>query len=77
MRINSIFKTENRFNCEEFNDFLLEEAYLEDVSVTSNSIKFRYLLDGEAVDCSFRYDSIHLDDLRLGSAANVQCLAVY
>ena len=46
-----MIEADNRFNCDEFNDFLIEKVYLEDVSVTIDSIKFHYLLDSESVDC--------------------------
>ena len=37
----------NRINCQEMQDFLVEEARLEDVVIDENSIKIVYLLDGD------------------------------
>ena len=69
-------ETKNHVNCQEFEDFLVEEAILEDVLVKSNEIWFRYLLDGEEVDCSVKYDSIGLEDTNLASPARVKCFAI-
>ncbi|NEO52871.1 MAG: hypothetical protein F6K54_07115 [Okeania sp. SIO3B5] len=71
-----MLETKNHFNCEEFEDFLVEEVYLENVLVKSNEIWFRYLLDGEKIDCSIKYDSISLEDTNLASPARVKCFAV-
>nr|WP_293105254.1 hypothetical protein [Okeania sp. SIO2F4] len=42
-----MLETKSNFNCQEFDDFPIEEAYLENVLVKGNEIWFRYLLDGE------------------------------
>ena len=76
MTITPISKAEERFNCQEFDDFLIQEVRLEEVSVTGEKISFQYLLDGEPIDCYFGYDSINLKDARLGSPEKVQSLAV-
>ncbi|NES68743.1 MAG: hypothetical protein F6K24_27690 [Okeania sp. SIO2D1] len=49
-----ILETKNHFNCQEFDYFLIEEVYLENVLVKGNEIWFRYLLDGEEIDCSIK-----------------------
>ncbi len=71
-----VLELKNHFNCQEFEDFLVEEVYLENVLVKSNEIWFRYLLDGEEIDCSVKYDSISLEDTNLASPARIKCFAV-
>ncbi|WP_293062213.1 hypothetical protein [Okeania sp. SIO2B3] len=36
-------ETKKYFNCQEFDDFLIEEVYLENVLVKGSEIWFRYL----------------------------------
>ena len=69
-------ETRNHFNCHMFDDFLIQDVSLEKVLVKSNEIWFRYLLDGEEIDCSIQYSSIGLADPSLGSPTQVQCFAV-
>ncbi len=71
-----ILERKSHFNCQEFNDFLIKEVYLENVSVKGNEIWFRYLLDGEKIDCSIKYESINLEDSNLGSPSQVKCWSV-
>ncbi|NES85534.1 MAG: hypothetical protein F6K63_17760 [Moorea sp. SIO1G6] len=71
-----ILENKNHFDCQEFDDFLIEEVYLEKVLVKPDEIWFRYLLDGEEIDCSIKYDSISLEDKNLGYSSQVQCWAV-
>ncbi|NEP59164.1 MAG: hypothetical protein F6K31_19420 [Symploca sp. SIO2G7] len=69
-------EAQNHCDCQEFEDFLVEEVYLENVLVKSNEIWFRYLLDGEEIDCSIKYDSISLEEPNLASPTQVKCFAL-
>lgn len=71
-----MLETKNYLNCQEFDDFLIEEVYLEKVLVKPDEIWFRYLLDWEEIDCYIKYDSISLEDQNLGYPSQVQCWAV-
>ena len=71
-----MLETKNHFNCQEFDDFTIKEVYLENVLVKANEISFRYLLDGEEIDCFIKYDSINLEDSNLSSPSQVKSWSV-
>jgi len=66
----------SRVTCHEFDDFLAEEIYLDQVLVNDNLIEFIYLIDGEPVRCSIRYNSIKLTDVALKSLEEAKRFAV-
>ncbi|MDJ1185756.1 hypothetical protein [Roseofilum casamattae] len=71
-----MLEAKNHFNCTEFDDFPIEEAYLNDIVVRDNKVRICYLLDGEPVEYSIEYDSISLEDPILGSPLQVKCWSV-
>lgn len=68
--------TKSRVNCSKFDDFLVEEVSLEDVSVNNDTIEFTYLIDGEPIRCSIRYNSIKFTDPAFKSTEDVKGFAV-
>ncbi|MDJ0800001.1 MAG: hypothetical protein QNJ51_24870 [Calothrix sp. MO_167.B12] len=66
----------NQNSGQQFQDFLVEEARLEDVSFTEDKLKIIYLLDGDPVQFSIRYNSISFADSALGSPSQVEVFAV-
>ena len=68
--------TKSRVNCSKFDDFLVEEVILEDVSVNNDTIQFTYLIEGEPISCSIRYNSIIFTDPAFQSAEDVKRFAV-
>lgn len=69
-----MLETENRISCEKFQDFLVKEARLEDVSVGEDTLKITYILDGDPLEFALRYDTISFTAPQL--AARVQEFAV-
>ncbi|MDJ1173870.1 hypothetical protein [Roseofilum capinflatum] len=53
-----IVQEKRRLECHEFDDFLVTEVCLDQVSVNNNQLKFTYLIDGEPNSCSIRYNTV-------------------
>ena len=66
----------NRIENKEMHDFLVMEARLENVTIEQNTIKVVYILDGDSVVFSIRYDSINLSELNQSSPESIELFGV-
>lgn len=57
----------SRVTCDHFDDFLINEVYLQEVVVDNNIIKFTYLADNHPIHCSIRYNSVDFTHNQLKS----------
>lgn len=46
----------SQVSCHKFDDFLVEEVYLEKVSVSEDIIQFTYLIGSKPIRCSIQYN---------------------
>ena len=53
-----MLKTQSRTNCDLFDDFLVEEVFLEDVLVLKDKIEFVYIVEEEKIRCCINYKSV-------------------
>ncbi|RKZ43134.1 MAG: hypothetical protein DRQ41_06015 [Gammaproteobacteria bacterium] len=65
----------SRVSCHVFDDFLVEEVYLDQVSVNQDIIQFVYLVEGKPIRCSIRYNSIKFSDPALKSLESAKHFA--
>ncbi|MDY7002854.1 MAG: hypothetical protein SWX82_02455 [Cyanobacteriota bacterium] len=69
-------KNKSRIDCQKFDDFLVGEVCLEDVSVYRDTIGFIYSIEGEQIGCRVRYDSVELNNSALISLEKAKHFAV-
>ena len=66
----------NRSEYQEIQDFLVEEARLENIIIDKNAITIIYTLDGAPINFTIKYDSVILEDLTQDNPKSIEVFGV-